>query len=574
MQQARPILCILAFSLLLNFSQSQVVSGLRNTDELFKDSGEIYFRFENNSSLNPEVLTRIISIDRKTDWNWIYAYANKKEFTKFSELKIDIELLPHPGKLIKPKMADKVNIKEISDWDFYPTYQAYLDMMYQFQTDYPDICQVFSIGQSVEGRELLFARISDNVEQDEGEAQFMYTATMHGDETAGYVLSLRLIDYLLSNYGTDPKVNNLVENLDIWINPLANPDGIYAGGNNTVYGATRYNANWVDLNRNYPDPEDGPHPDGEEWQTETLAFMELAENNHFVLSSNWHSGVEVFNYPWDTWAQLAADDDWWQYVGREWADSAQYYSPTGYFTYQNNGITNGYAWYTIAGGRQDYMNYFHQCREFTLEISNVHILPASQLPDYWEYNYRSFLNYMEQTLFGIRGTITDSETGVPLVAEIFIENHDTDSSWIYSYESTGNYYRPIYEGNWTVTFDAPGYYEQTIENVEVQNRQSTELNVQLVSDGSGLPEITDSGLYKISPNPNNGKFYINYSGNKRINCTVEIIGLTGELVKQTNYQFEPGKGPLYINMNTYSGGVYLLKITADKMAYTGKILVK
>ncbi|MCD4788642.1 MAG: PKD domain-containing protein, partial [Bacteroidales bacterium] len=152
---------------------------------------------------------------------------------------------------------------------------------------------------------------------------------------------------------------------------------------------------------------------------------------------------------------------------------------------------NGYAWYTIAGGRQDYMNYFHQCREFTLELSNIKLLPANQLPAYWDYNYRSFLNYMEQTLFGINGTITDSETGDPVVAEIYIENHDTDSSWVYSYESTGNYYRPIFEGTWDVTFTAPGYYPQTFENTEVQNRQVTQLDVQLVP-GNLIPDFIAS----------------------------------------------------------------------------------
>ncbi len=37
----------------------------------------------------------------------------------------------------------------------------------------------------------------------------------------------------------------------------------------------------------------------------------------------------------------------------------------------DDGITNGAAWYVIDGGRQDYMNFFHQCREFTLEISDA-----------------------------------------------------------------------------------------------------------------------------------------------------------------------------------------------------------
>jgi hypothetical protein len=454
---------------------------------LFDIRGEVYFKFDNN---NPKIipqLSKTISIDNVTDTE-VYAYANKTEFSKFLEYGIDYKLLIPPSMLHQPVMKNSIDIKSVLDWDFYPTYEAYVDMMYQFETDYPEICEVISIGQSIEGRELLFVRISDNVGQEEGEAQFMYTGTMHGDETAGYVLLLRLIDYLLSNYGTDPRITNMVDGLDIWINPAANPDGTYAGGNNTVYGAIRYNANGVDLNRNYPDPEDGPHPDGNPWQVETIAFMEFAENNHFVMSANTHGGAEVCNYPWDTWAQYPADSIWWEYVCHEYADTAQFYSPPGYLTsVDTSGITNGYAWYTIAGGRQDYMNYFHQCREFTLELSNTKLLPASQLPDHWEYNYRSFLNYMEQTMFGIQGIVTDAYNGDPLVAEVLIETHDIDSSWVYSDASTGNYFRPIFAGTYDITFSSDGYYSQTIENVVVENRELTIVDVELESNSIIAP---------------------------------------------------------------------------------------
>ncbi len=99
-------------------------------------------------------------------------------------------------------------------------------------------------------------------------------------------IALRLIDYLLNNYTSDAQVTEMVNNLDIYINPNANPDGTYAGGNGSVGGATRYNANGIDLNRNYPDPEDGDHPDGNAWQIETIHFMQFAEDYNFVLSSN------------------------------------------------------------------------------------------------------------------------------------------------------------------------------------------------------------------------------------------------------------------------------------------------
>jgi hypothetical protein len=100
--------------------------------------------------------------------------------------------------------------------------------------------------------------------------------------------------------------------------------------------------------------------------------MTFAENNHFVASANIHGGTEVCNYPWDTWQKLAADDNWWQYVCHEYADTAQLHSQDGYMSDFDDGITNGWQWYEVAGGRQDYMNYFQQGREFTLEIITGH----------------------------------------------------------------------------------------------------------------------------------------------------------------------------------------------------------
>lgn len=454
------------------------------------ERGEVYFQFENPGAKTLIELSKLISLDQvnKTE---VTAYANQKEFDAFLEFNLAFEVLTPPSLLHPANMLDEVNVKSIQDWDFYPTYEAYIDMMYQFETDYPDLCEVVTIGQSMQGRELIALRISDNIGLDEGEPEFLYTATIHGDETVGYVVSLRLIDYLLSNYGSIPKVDNLVNNIDIYINPLANPDGTFWGGNNTVNGAIRYNANGVDLNRNYPDPEDGPHPDGNAWQTETVHFMQLAEDHQFIISANMHGGEEVCNYPWDTWSGLHVDDDWWQFVCHEYADTAQLYSPPGYMTGFDDGITNGYAWYTISGGRQDYMNFFHQCREFTLEMSDVKNPPASQLPTFWESNYRSLLNYMEQTLFGVSGTVLDASSGDPVYAEVYISGHDEDSSWVYTYPATGKYFRLIHEGTYDITFSADGYYPQTIENVIVENRELTTLDVQL-SSGELIVDFTAS----------------------------------------------------------------------------------
>lgn len=440
---------------------------------------EYYFKFEIYDKSELSTITKYISIDNVKDYT-VYAYANERELEKFRSLGYTYEILPSPGTLINPKMAtDKLDAK---DWDSYPTYDAYVSMMYQFATDYPSLCEIVDIGGTVEGRRLLYAKISSNVGIEEDEPEVMYTSSMHGDETAGYVLMLRLIDYFLTNYGTDPFVTRMVDSCEIWINPLANPDGTYAGGNSSVYSATRYNGNGVDINRNFKDPEDGDHPDGNAWQPETIAMMEFSAEHSFVISANFHGGSEVINYPWDTWSRLCADNDWWVMVSRDYADSAQYYSPSGYLTDLNNGITNGYAWYSVAGGRQDFMNYFRHCREVTIELSSTKLLSASQLPSWWNYNKASLLHYLEQGLYGFRGVVTDDNTGEPLYAMVEIIGHDLaiDSSYVFTDPDVGDYHRMIEAGTYDIKFSAPGYSPKTLKTKSVFDYSTTRVDATLV----------------------------------------------------------------------------------------------
>ncbi|MCF8240004.1 MAG: T9SS type A sorting domain-containing protein [Melioribacteraceae bacterium] len=445
-----------------------------NLNEIFGEKGEIYFQVSLDDYKNIYELSKIISIDNVKD-GYIFAYANKKEFPKFLQKNISYQLLEHPGD-VNVEMSNDLN--QITEWDVYPTYSAYVNLMYEFESSYPDLCRIVDAGNTTDGRKILFAVISDSVNVREAEPQFMYTSSMHGDEITGYVNMLRLIDSLLTSYGNDQRITELVDGIEIWINPLANPDGTYTNNDNTVTGATRGNANYIDLNRNFPDPDDGPHPDGNSWQAETLVMMDIASENHFVMSANFHGGAEVLNYPWDTWVKRHPDDAWWQYVSREYADTCHEYSPNGYMTDLNDGITNGYDWYTISGGRQDFMNYFHYCREVTIEISDIKLPSANTLPNYWEYNKRSFLNYLEQVSFGIRGIVTDND-GNPLNAKITILDHDEDNSEVYTDSSKGNYHRLIADGNYFVFIESEGFLPKMYNGIRVTNRHARTLNAVL-----------------------------------------------------------------------------------------------
>ena len=469
---------LLLFFPILSFGQS--------IDYLFSERGEIYFSFEYKNKLQLNIISDIVSIDHKTNADLAYAYANQKEFTKFLALEIEYKII------IKEPLKYEQESK--SNWDFYPTYEEYVDMMTAFADSFPNISKLHHLGTLSSGREILIIQISNNVGIKENEPSFLYTSSMHGDELAGYILSLRLIDHILNGYGNTLQLTQLVDNIDIWINPLANPDGAYFGGNQDVWSATRSNANSIDLNRNYPDPQDGPHPDGNAYQNETTIFMGLADTVNFTISANMQGGVEVCNYPWDTWSTLAADDNWWEYVSHEYADSCQANSGNGYFNYLNDGITNGYDWYEANGGRQDYMNYFRYCREFTLELSDNKTPNPNDLPDLWDANYPSLLNYMEQTLYGLRGIVTDSITGNPLKVKVEILSHDIDSSHVYTNLPIGNYHRHLYQGNYNITFSKNGYYPKTI-NATVLNNNITIEDVQL------LPFST-THIQEINPSKN------------------------------------------------------------------------
>ena len=557
-----------------SFAQNNDLSSINEINDLFLEKGEIYFMFYNSSKIDLNTLTRIISID-KVEENKIYAYANKKEFLRFQKLNYSYKILQHPGTLINPRMINYEDFKKSKSWDFYPTYNAYDSIMQKFQSDYPNLCKIENIGTLPSNRKLLVAKISDSVNISENEPQFLYTSTMHGDETVGYILMLRYIDYLLANYGNNPRITNLVNNIEIWINPLANPDGTYAGGNHTVNGATRNNANHIDFNRNFPDPEDGPNPDGEPWQYETIFFMDFADSNNFVMSANLHGGAEVANYPWDTWAKLHADDNWWEFVSREYADTVHNFSPSGYLMDLDSGITNGYQWYSISGGRQDYMNYFHQCREFTLELSNTKLPQANQLPNYWNWNYRSLLNYMEEVLFGIKGVVTDSITGKPLKAKIFISSHDIDSSHIYSSLPKGNYHRPIYAGTYSLTFSASGYKTKTIHNITIANRSTIVQDVQLAPTNIGINENSIENSVKIFPNPTNGKLTIFISDLKDDFIEIDLLNLQSQYIysekikNKSNEYFSHS-----LDLSLYSKGIYILKITNNSSVISKKIIIQ
>ncbi|MGN0032560.1 MAG: M14 family zinc carboxypeptidase [Candidatus Limimorpha sp.] len=450
----------------------------KDLNALMQKRNEYYFSFKLNAGDDLAKIARTISID-KVDGDVVIAYANNKSFAEFMELNHDVTLLTPPSMLEDYAMFDGNN-RAAYEWDSYPTYEAYEAMMFEFAQNHPDKCEIITVGTLPSNRKILVAHINNGVA--DGKPKFLYTSTIHGDETTGYIMMLRLIDYLLENQSL-PEVENILNNIDLFVGPNTNPDGTYHGGNNTVSGATRANAQGIDMNRNYPDMNDGPHPDGNPYAAETEWLMDFAQEYQFTMAANYHGGAEVMNYPWDNETSLHVDDAWWQLVSHEYADLCHLVDPN-YMTFKNNGITNGAQWYMIGGGRQDYMNYYNKCREVTIECSDTKCPSGSQLPNFWNINKNSIFAYMNQCLNGIHGVVTDMNTGNPINATISISNHDMDYSVVESQLPNGDFHRPIKGGTYNVIVTANGYYPYQ-QSVTVADGQMVELNVAL-EPGEGL----------------------------------------------------------------------------------------
>lgn len=362
------------------------------------------------------------------------------------------------------------------------TNHNYNDMTTFLQTVaklYPNITRLYSVGKSVQNRELWVIEITDNPGVHEvGEPEFKYVGNMHGDEVIGRETLLLLIQGLCENYHKIPVVTALIDYTRIHIMPSMNPDGYER--------ANRENAHNVDLNRNFPD-QFFPYLNRNH-EPETSAVMKWITSLPFVLSANLHGGSIVANYPFDDTPSgrqgygKSPDD----LVFRQLALSYSKAHPTmsggrpcpGYDEYFKDGITNGADWYIVKGGMQDY-NYVHSnCFELTIEMSCVKFPAESKLKTYWDAHKVSLLTFLSQVHTGIKGVIRNDLGAGISHATISVSGirHNITSA------NDGDYWRLVVPGKYFVTVSAPGYISET-KSVVVPAGLATELNFVLKQVG-------------------------------------------------------------------------------------------
>lgn len=266
----------------------------------------------------------------------------------------------------------------------YPSFEENEKKLKELAKSYSHIAKLFSIGKSVEGRDLYVMKISKEVELDRVLPEFKYISSMHGDEITGRELTILFIEELLSSYGKDSELTNLIDNTEIFIMPSMNPDGSQK--------KRRSNANYVDLNRNFPDWFRRDPNTIDKREPETIAVMNFQKERHFSLSANFHGGTLVANYPWDNAYERHPLDSLL-------IEMALAYSSRNIPMKENrefkDGITNGSDWYKVAGGMQDWSSIFYNDLQLTLEVSHIKYPSFSLIPDFYKDNRDSMVKFLE-----------------------------------------------------------------------------------------------------------------------------------------------------------------------------------
>ncbi|XP_036407071.1 carboxypeptidase Z-like isoform X1 [Megalops cyprinoides] len=401
-----------------------------------------------------------------------------------------------------------------------------------------DISRTYSIGRSVEGKDLLIIEFSDNPGQHELlEPEVKLIANMHGNEVLGRQLLIYLTEYLCSEYllGNE-RIQTLINTTRIHIFPSMNPDGYELAaaeveGNNDPeneegpryngWTSGRANSQNIDLNRNFPDltsimynrrrskrfrSDHIPIPDSY-WfgkvAPETYAVMKWIRSIPFVISASLHGGELVVSYPFDysrhpqeeKMFSPTPDEQVFKQLARTYADAHAIMGNNdsnrcGASFASKGGIINGAQWYSFAGGMSDF-NYLHtNCFEITVELGCDKFPAEDELYLGWQQNKEALLSFVESVHRGIKGIVKDEDGNGIKGARISVRGirHDIITA------ENGDYWRLLTAGIHILTASAPGY-SKVMKKIHLPSRMQKAGRVDFVLKKTVLePDMDDTVL--------------------------------------------------------------------------------
>ncbi len=169
-------------------------------------------------------------------------------------------LIQDVQQLVDLDLASRGSQNDLSWFANYKSYQDINDHLNQLALENPDLATVSVIGQSLEGRDIEMLRITGPGTPENPRDQrpaFLVNGTQHAREWISPMTTMYLIEQLITQYAVDPRVQAIVDTVDFYIIPVANPDGyVYTWSNDRLWRKSRRinegsSCVGVDLNRNW-----------------------------------------------------------------------------------------------------------------------------------------------------------------------------------------------------------------------------------------------------------------------------------------------------------------------------------
>jgi len=307
------ILCFV-FASVVSFSTSS--TSIAKTKEKPRELKFLQLKAETKSDRN-QIANLGFSIESvKTGSVW--GFADPDTLRNIKEAKLEI-LGSFDPSVAKGGHGSGFSDFPSEDSNFH-NYSELIKALRKLNTDHPEITRLTSIGKSMEDRDIWAFNINTSKEDlEKGTSNrpgVIYMGTHHAREHLSTELPLMYIAHLLENKN-NPTVKSLLENRDIWVIPMVNPDGVEWDIIGDRYKMWRKNrrdnrdGNYgVDLNRNYSygwgrggssgstgsDIYRGEAPFSEP-ETQTIkSFVESHLNSKILVSV--HTFSELILYPW------------------------------------------------------------------------------------------------------------------------------------------------------------------------------------------------------------------------------------------------------------------------------------
>lgn len=192
----------------------------------------------------------------------------------------------------------------------YKTYDEIKEIIAKIQNEFPDLVHTQKIGKSLEGRDIIAVRISDDKEFNMDEPAVLFNALHHAREVMSVEIIQDILESLTQGYATNENVRAWVDKMQIWLIPMVNPDGSNkVWTSDAMWRKNTRNDKGVDINRNYPykwgecngsstspSAQDYRGPSaGSEPETQTM--MAFIEKTKPLYNISYHSYGEMVIHP-------------------------------------------------------------------------------------------------------------------------------------------------------------------------------------------------------------------------------------------------------------------------------------